>query len=114
MKNLKLFLLLFVALASASTFTACSDDDNNQSQNQGPGIVGTWTCYAEGEPTTLTFNADGTFVETYHSGTEHDYGTYSYDGTTLTLVYSDGYQLRLPATLSGDELTIEDATFVRV
>jgi len=119
MKKLKFFLLLFAALVSAGTFTACSDDDDNQNQSQNQGsvsIVGTWVSRAGSETLTLTFGTDGSFVETYQDGyeSETDYGTYSYDGTTLTLVYSDGYRESGPATLSGNTLTIDGTTFVRV
>ena len=109
MRKLKLFLLLFVAASSIYSLTACKDKDDDQ-PNIPAEIIGTWVCAAELETLTYTFGADGKFIETWASQTqsESDYGTFTYDGTTLTLKYDDGEVASGPIIISGNTLTMDD------
>ena len=67
----------------------------------GGGSGASLTVASDDGGTTITFNADGTyrfFFETY--GLE-DLGTYTYDGTTLTVTNANGDAV----TATGDPLT---------
>ncbi len=104
MKKMKLFLMMFIAAASVCGFVSCDDDDDKGSSSP---IVGTWEYREPGWVDIYTFSADGSYTysyqeEGYDSGSDH--GTYTYEGTTLTL---DGVE-KYTATISGDKLTLID------
>ncbi len=122
MRKLKLFLLLAVAAGSLFSLTACNDDDDN-SATQSPSdpnmaaLVGTWTSSYGDETFTLTFSADGRFVETYYrqsTGEDETYsGTYTYDGMILTLKYSDGDVDSYPLVVTGNTFSMDGNVYTK-
>lgn len=117
MKQLKLFLMMFVAAACLCNFTSCKDDDDDKKID--PAIVGTWACYSSYEVITLVLNANGSFIETAtytgSLGADSDTytGTYTYDGSILTQYYSDGDVYAAPASVSGNTLIFDGDTYTR-
>ena len=103
MKKLKLFLLMFAAAIASAGFTACSDDDDEAAAS----IVGSWIRQDTYRIDIITFTAEGTWIEQYQDLEEPEYsdtsGTYSYDGSVLILVYSDG--------VSGDTLVLDGEVY---
>lgn len=63
---------------------------------------------------TLIFSSDGTFTDAdkvFNFGeweTYSGYGTYTFDGTTLTLHYSDGDVCPIKITLSGNSFVDDE------
>ncbi len=113
MKKMKLFLMMFIAAASVCGFVSCDDDDDKGSSSP---IVGTWEYREPGWVDIYTFSADGSYTysyqeEGYDSGSEH--GTYTYEGTTLTLKSSYGEVVECQATISGDKLTLDGDVYIR-
>ena len=104
----KLIFATFVALGLIS----CSKADKNLEK-----IAGEWYLQEENVEVYVEFNVDGTFALYQNISVAEDgndpryrlyYGTFAYDGTTLSGVYSDkshwGYTYQ--ATVSGDNLTM--------
>lgn len=93
-KRLSILCMLLLALCSL-TFVSCSDDDDDSESNAS--IVGTWVCVEkDGKYThtsTATFNADKTFLaieeDTGESATYKIKGTYSVNGSTLSVIVTD-------------------------
>jgi len=108
MKKLKLFLLLFVAAVAACNFTACKDDKDDENSKAAL-LVGTWISSEGAETLTITFSADGRFVETYSfQGTAESYsGFYTYDGVILTQRYDDGDVYTCTAEIRGNTLVMD-------
>lgn len=111
MKKLKFFLLLFVTAVAACNFTACKDDDKDDAGS----IVGTWSNNETSETFTITFSADGRFVETYsfQAITETNSGTYTYDGMILTLKSDDGEVETYPIVITGNTFTMNDIVYTK-
>lgn len=105
MKKLKLFLLMFAAAIASAGFTACSDDDDEAAAS----IVGSWIRQDTYGIDIITFTAEGTWIEQYQDLT--DSGTYSYDGSVLILVYSDGDSDAIPVVVSGDTLVLDGEVY---
>lgn len=117
MKKLKLFLLLFLATLCAGNFAACKDDDSQESSKNTASIVGTWQCSAEFETITVTFMPNGRFTESWsgpgYSGS--DSGSYTYDGTTLALIYDDGTRESYSGVVvSGNQLMFDGIVYIRM
>jgi len=121
MRKLKLFLLLAVAAGSLFSLTACKDDgDNNNSatqpsSNSNAALVGTWIGSYDGATFTITFSADGRFVETYSYQAEDETysGTYTYDGLMLTLRYDDGDVDRYPIVVTGNTFSMDEIVYTK-
>ena len=115
MKALKFLFVALALLMVAPTFTSCKDDEKDEpGAPQSSALVGTWVYTEEDFSSEFVFSSNGTFVITekeYYNGkweTDSEYGTYTFDGTTLTLRYSDGYvdSLRI-TTLKGNYFVSE-------
>lgn len=115
MKKFKFFLLMLVAAVAACNFTACKDDDDKDDRNSAAALVGTWSNNETAETLTITFSADGRFVETYsyQAITETDSGTYTYDGMILTLKYDDGEVETYPIVITGKTFTMNDIVYTK-
>ncbi len=112
MKKLKLFLLMFAAAIASAGFTACSDDDDEAAAS----IVGSWIRQDTYGIDIIPFTAEGTWIEQYQDLEEPEYsdtdsGTYSYDGSVLILVYSDGDSDAIPVVVSGDTLVLDGEVY---
>lgn len=112
---MKLFLMMFIVATSVCGFVSCDDDDDKGSpaSDKGPSasIVGTWEYREPGLVDTYTFSANGSYTNSWQEGnskTGSDYGTYTYEGTTLTLNSSEDGVEKYTATISGDKLTLID------
>ncbi len=124
LSNLKFVVMaMFVALLSLS-LTACSDDDDDKNDSvvtpggdkddeKKPAYVGTWKCTYEYGSTTITFNADGTFVEVDDDGGETyvERGRYTVNGNKMTLIWEDegGDSETCTYRVSGNTLTVTDS-----
>lgn len=106
MKKLKLFLLTVVAVAGVCAFSSCKDDDDKGGASS---IVGTWLWRDSQDYDRYVFRTDGTYLNEWNEGkgVESDSGTYSYDGTTLTIHDSDGWTDSYRVTISGNRLTFD-------
>ena len=117
MKKLKLFLLMFVAAVGMCNLTSCKDDDD---KSGAASIVGTWEWEEAGNGyDRFIFNADGSYRnigEDYEMGTWTEFGTYTYDGRSLTLKTSDGNVDTFDVIVSGNEMIwyVEGERFVYV
>lgn len=113
MKKMKLFLMMFLAAVSVCGFVSCDDDDDKGSSAS---IVGTWESREPGYVETYTFSADGSYTNNWEEEdyTGSDYGTYTYEGTTLT-VHSSKYGdvEEYIVTISGDKLTLNGGVYIR-
>ncbi|MCD8265522.1 MAG: hypothetical protein LUC33_00050 [Prevotellaceae bacterium] len=92
MKALRLLGIALVAVALCAGFTACSDDDDDNSGSSS--LVGKWTVTVGDDDFVgdcFTFYEDGTFTDTWYYGDETivDRHKYTYDGTTLKLIFLD-------------------------
>ena len=130
--------MLLLALCSM-VFVSCSDDDDEDGGATSSSIVGTWVSTEQNGrityTSTVTFNADGTFVDTEETTGESTYkfrGTYSIKGNKITMTiaelldpdqYDDEEWHKLPETkaetgtfeIKGDKLYLtggEDGTVV--
>lgn len=100
---------MFMAVSTIG-FTACEEDeDETVTTVNGVSILGTWADETEADPFTMTFHANGTFINAYGQGEEPDSGTYSINGNKLTLVYSDGEKVVFTVTeISASRAVLED------
>lgn len=114
MKKLKLMLLMALAAIGVCNFTACKDDDKN-TQNSASSLVGTWSNNETAETFSITFSADGRFVETYsYQAISETYsGTYTYDGMMLTLRYDDDDVETYPIVITGNTFTMNDIVYTK-
>jgi len=114
MKKMKLFLMMFIAAASVCGFTACDDDDDDKGSSSSP-IIGTWEYREPGLVDTYTFSANGSYTNSWQEGSkiDSDHGTYTYEGTTLTLNSSEYGVDTYTATISGDKLTLDGDVYIR-
>ncbi len=112
MKKMKLFLMLFIAAASVCGFVSCDDDDDKGSAAS---IVGTWECRDAYGYDIYTFSANGSYSNTWQDGSEidSDNGTYTYEGTTLTLNSSKYGVDTYTATISDNKLTLDGDVYIR-
>ena len=117
MKTLKFLFVALALLMVAPTFTSCKDDEKDEpgAPQSSASLVGTWVYTEDGDySNTMTFSSNGTFVDLemeYYNGeweTYSDNGTYTFDGTTLTLRYSDGDVWSYKITISGNYFIDED------
>ncbi len=109
---MKLFLMLFIAAASVCGFVSCDDDDDKGSAAS---IVGTWEYRDAYGYDIYTFSANGSYSNTWQDGSyiESDYGTYTYEGTTLTLSSSKYGVDTYTATISDNKLTLDGDVYIR-
>jgi len=128
MKQLTKLTTLLMLLLVGVGFTACSDDDDNNSSSSNPNsstsIVGTWRCdYGAGGYTTYTFKSDGTgyfYTVEYYEGNTYDEGyafTYTLRNNILTMTCTEGDETETdsgPVTISGNKMTWDGDTYVRV
>ena len=115
MKALKFLFVALALLMVAPTFTSCKDDDkDNPETPESSSIVGTWVYTEDDFSLTLIFSSNGTFIETYseyYNGSwdsESDAGSYTFDGSLLTIRYSDGDIDSFEIFISGNSLVTED------
>lgn len=108
MRKLKLFLLLFVVAVSAFCLTSCKDDDDKGGDSS---IVGTWTFQEDGFYDSFMFRANGEYTNEWREDdgkSGSDYGTYTYDGSTLTMhSQAYGWADTSRATISGNRLIFD-------
>lgn len=110
---MKLFLMMFIAAASVCGFTACDDDDDKGASSP---IVGTWEYREPGLVDTYTFSANGSYTNSWYEegyDSDSDHGTYTYEGTTLTLNSPEYGVDTYTATISGDKLTLDGDVYIR-
>ena len=117
MKTKDLFLSLLVLILTAGALTGCSkDDEGNDNTPSGSKntnlIVGTWKySYGDGGYIELTLNESGTgrFFEYSADGEiEEDFLTWTFDGRTLHLNYSDGTHEEWTITHITEQQMIEE------
>ncbi|MBQ7819019.1 MAG: lipocalin family protein [Bacteroidales bacterium] len=110
MKALKFLFVALALLMVAPTFTSCKDDEKDEpgAPQSSASLVGTWVYSEEGFSDTFIFSSNGSYTNSwseYYNGewkTGSDYGTYTFDGSTLTLRDSDGYVDSFRITLTGN------------
>ena len=99
-------LLLFVLMFGLFTVVGCSDDEDE--------IVGTWKLYSEDGVVVnfsmlITLDSDGNFTVDYVEVGGDNYtenGTYSIDGSVISLDFGGGEVESSTFSLSGDTLTV--------
>lgn len=114
MKALKFLFVALALLMVAPTFTSCKDDEDEPGDPQSSSIVGTWVYTEEDFSMTLIFSSGGTFTETYREyyngswDSESYNGVYTFDGSTITMCYSDGDIDSFEIFISGNSFFTED------
>ena len=106
-KALKFLSWMFILLLTVSV-SSCKDDDDGAPVS---GLVGTWQGdYKDGDHYTMTFNNDGTGVETDDTGSDNF--KYSYTGDRLIISYNGGGGVAYSVSITGKTLmlTIENST----
>ena len=113
-KFLKYLLVVLMCTFTAAAFTSCDKDDDVSP------IVGTWVASYGSETYRVTFNKDGSMIESYTDSyypedNYTDYGTYTYNNGILTVTYSyePGKPYTTQVTISGNNLIYEGVTFTR-
>lgn len=106
---MKKLLVIMVALMPLLMFTACGGDDNSDNDVANSFIVGTWSTTNNygGSNGSITFKSNGTV--SYSEGGDSDNGTYTVNGTTLTIKWRNSgetinYELVFP---NGDKNTMQ-------
>jgi len=107
--------ILFVVLLSLSLFLAACGGGSSSGPSDPKALLGGWK--ADGAEQTFTFFDDGSFA--LQMGDNAGQGTYTYDGTKLTITSADGSAQTVTASISGDKMTwsVEgsaDSTFTKV
>ncbi len=106
-KTLKFLSWMFILLFTVS-LSSCKDDDEDAPVS---GLVGTWQGdYKDGDHYIMTFNNDGTGVETDDTGSDNF--KYSYTGDRLIISYNGGGGVAYSVSITGKTLmlTIENST----
>lgn len=108
MKKTLMFLSwMFVALLAVTFTTSCGDDD----EEPGNALVGSWQGeYSDKTHYVMTFNNDGTGVETDDDGSQNF--QYSYTGDRLIINYKGGGAVSYTVAITGKTLmlTVENTT----
>ena len=120
MKTLKTIIACLILAISCVAFVGCNKDKEERGDNTNS-IVGRWRySTGDGMNVTLTFNADGTYVE--HVNVPYDdyilRGTYVYATPYLIITYEgadvSGEIHQHTATINGDVLILDGDAYVRL
>ena len=100
---------LFVMSLSAGmlSLVGCGDDDSPTAPSTAD-LIGIWS--GAGGDLNFTFNSDGSFEVRSRDGELYDRGTWTLEGSKLTLSSTEnGTQDELTVSISKDTLTLKDS-----